>query len=444
MRQALVAAAELYSNAAGTPSTGAQGFALLDWLGLSDLSDAADREDLARLLRFAAKLDHLFELRSPTAPGLCCFGAVASTSEYGAVVSATASVSGVGQDRATAFRACVAEAAEFVCQFESGEETRASSPGIRREGPDGSWHAATEAYAWNGLTGGRELDASDWVWAERVTDGRWCRLPGILTFRRGRGRDANGLSYAMGVGVAAGRNAQEAACHAILEWVERDAVALWWRGGRSPAAVPMEIFDGTGLAGRLGQYRDGLVERRTWFLDLTTDLDIPVAAALSVGRDGQGFAYGFAAATNLADACRNALDELLQIELADHLVAAKQRERGNEGLNETDRKHLERFSKIGSDWPGLQAAKMGTAECRRNEDSRDAKEVLAYLAQRLEAHGHPVHLVDLTREDIAVPVIRAIVDGLQPDPSELVLPRLETQRQASGLARIPGDAIALY
>lgn len=438
-RQALVAAAGLCSGAAVEPSGAEEGGRLLDWLGLSGALGAGDRQDAARLLEFASRMDRLFELAAPDAPGMCAFGAVVSTHSYGAKVRDVASVSGVGPDRASAFRACVAEAVEYVSQFES-EDDRRLAPSVNSR-PD------IMSSVWRELAGDAPIDIADRVASSRGADGRPDAVPGALVYRRGKGRMPNGLSYAMGLGVAAGRTREEAACHAVLEWVERDAVALWWRGGRAPAAIPFEVAVEGGLCDRLRAYRQGQDRRRTWFLDLTTDIGIPVVAALSVDRENRGFAYGFSAGANLAGACCGAFDELCQIELADHVVAAKRRENGDGGLNEVDRKHLARASGVASDWPGLQPSRMAgciapEADCPSPAEA--SSEILHGLVRKLEDCGHCVHLVDLTRMDIAVPVMRAIVAGLQPDPSDLVTARLAAQRRASTLVRIPGDVVALY
>lgn len=436
-RQTLVSAAELVTGA-GDPENGGPGAEFLKWLGVTLALDEADRRDLASLLRFAAGLDRLFELPVPDAPGLACFGASVSVAAYGGEVDAVTSVSGVGPSRIAAFRACVAEACEFVCQFETTGDAR-----LRTVEAGDTSRESIDALDFQILRGGTSGDPTDWVEAVRLPDRSRDAVPADLCWRRTGGRRPNGLPYLMGIGVAAGRTREEAAYRAILEWVERDAVALWWKGGRRPGAIDLETLASSGVIELLRHYRQGRDDRCSWLLNLTNDVGIPVAAALSSGRDGTGVAYGFAAGGSMAEALRGATEELLQIELADRIVAAKRAERGDEGLNETDRKHLARAGTVRGDWLNLQPTCISPCENLSSVDD-DQNVRLNLLATRLDGRGHAVRVIDLTRSDFDIPVARAIVSGLQPDPSELVSKRLSRQRALAAVGEIPGDRVELY
>ncbi|NRG19475.1 YcaO-like family protein [Rhizobiales bacterium] len=436
-RQTLVSAADLVTGA-NDPESGGLGPEFLKWLGVTPELDEADRRDLANLLRFAAGLDRLFELPVPDAPGLACFGASVSVAAYGAKVNAGTSVSGVGPSRLAAFRACVAEACEFASQFEIPEDAR-----VRIVEPDSVSPGSIDDCEFQELHGGNSVNPTDWVEAVRLPNRSRDAVPADLCWRRSGGRRPNGLPYLMGIGVAAGRTREEAAYRAILEWAERDAVALWWRGGRRPGAVDLETLASSGVVELLKHYRQGRTERRSWFLNLTNDVGIPVAAALSSDRDGAGVAYGFAAGGSMEEALRGAIEELLQIELADRVVAAKRAERGDEGLNETDRKHVARAGMVRGDWLNLQPVCIAPHETLSPVDD-DQDNRLNLLATRLGSRGHAVRIIDLTRPDFDIPVARAIVTGLQPDPSELVSKRLSHQRALAVTGEIPGDRVELY
>ncbi len=334
----------------------------------------------------------------------------------------------------------MAEAVEYVCQFEMEADERVFAESD-----------AADLGRWTSLLGNTSGDVVNsygrrWVEARNPATGERDLIPAALCFRRSKGRRPNGLPYAMGLGVGAGQNREEAALHAILEWVERDAVALWWRGGGEPSAISAKSLAASGVVEQLRRYRQGATGRKTWFLDLTSDLGIPVVAALSVNNDNGGFAYGFSAGMTVETALAGALAELLQIELADHLVAAKREEGGEARLNETDHGHLARAGTVSPGWPGLQPCAMaaGKRAWAMPQGAETAAGRLRALAKSLVEHGHPVHLVELTRADIGVAVMRAVIPGLQPDPADLVTRRLAERRRMSRMSQIPGDQVALY
>jgi hypothetical protein len=150
----------------------------------------------------------------------------------------------------------------------------------------------------------------------------------------------------LSIGCAAGPSTDAAALHGLLELVERDAAAVWWRGGRRPRPLALEHPALADAAALLARLRQGGRGRRSWLLDITTDLGVPAVAAVSVGLDGAGFCCGLAARPGLAAACRAALLELCQMELALAVVAAKREEGGEAALNPRDLSHQARFTGI--------------------------------------------------------------------------------------------------
>ena len=120
-----------------------------------------------------------------------------------------------------------------------------------------------------------------------------------------------------------------------------------------PRSIPPQHEAGIVADGLLRQLRHGAsVQRRTWLLDITTDIGVPCVAAVSCRADGSGFAFGLAARPALEAAARSAIVEMCQLELADAVVAAKRSERGDDALNAQDRIHLQRAA-INADQCGL-------------------------------------------------------------------------------------------
>ena len=57
----------------------------------------------------------------------------------------------------------------------------------------------------------------------------------------------------------------------------------------------------------LAQLRQGASARRSWLLDITTEIGVPCVAAVSCMADGFGFAFGLAARPTLEAAARSAV-----------------------------------------------------------------------------------------------------------------------------------------
>ena len=118
-----------------------------------------------------------------------------------------------------------------------------------------------------------------------------------------------------------------------------------------------------GRTSLLQQLRAGASSsRRSWLLDITTDIGIPCIAALSCRPDGRGLAFGLASRLTLQAAARSAIFELCQIELAYAVIEAKRSERGEAALNAKDRVHVQRAMAIDADQCALLRPGPGRAE----------------------------------------------------------------------------------
>ncbi len=173
----------------------------------------------------------------------------------------------------------------------------------------------------------------------------------------------------------------------------------------------------------LSRLRQNATGRRSWLLDITTDIGVPCVAAVSCGADGFGFAFGLAARPTLKAAARSAILEMCQLELALAVVEAKRRESGEAALNARDRGHRRRATMIDAyRCPLLQPV----PERKRHLaiDTGDPGAVLRLVVDRLGQLGIETFGLDLTRPRFAVPVARVIAPGLQPEPAEMMTPRL--------------------
>jgi ribosomal protein S12 methylthiotransferase accessory factor len=414
-----------------TSARDAEAQALLAALGYEPGSGDAEKAEpepeggsrRVALLRVAAKSRRIFQLRSPTAPGLICFGARFSPGVAGELhkEAPDISVSGVGLTMQAAFQACIGEAVEYLSQLETGEEglERTSDADPRLAGlSEGSRAFLTELIRAQTPA----VTELDWCRVGRLIDQAELFLPAEICLRRPEGRKLISPPFLLGTGTAAGEDFAAAALHGLLELIERDAAALWWRGGKRGRMIALDD-EGPGEASRLiAHLRGGVGGRRSWILDITTDVGVPCAAALSCRADGFGLAFGLAARPSMRDAMRSALLEMCQIELADAVVGAKLQERGVGGLNERDLAHLRRATSIDAEHCALLHPLPPKPEAIG--EGRSAPSDLASIVARLDGLGIEVFARDLRRPSFDVPAARVFAPGLQLEPSELTTPRL--------------------
>jgi ribosomal protein S12 methylthiotransferase accessory factor len=192
----------------------------------------------------------------------------------------------------------------------------------------------------------------------------------------------------------------------------------------------------------LPQLRQNATGRRSWLLDITTDIGVPCVAAVSCSADGFDFAFGLAARPTLKAAARSAILEMCQLELALAVVEAKRRESGEAALNERDGGHRRRATMINAD----QCPLLQPVPERKQHlaiDTTDPGAVLQLIVDRLGQFGIETFSLNLTRPRFAVPVARVVALGLQVEPSEIVTPRLAEMitRTGGGMKYTGGVAL---
>ncbi|MBE8519700.1 TOMM precursor leader peptide-binding protein [Amycolatopsis sp. H6(2020)] len=205
-------------------------------------------------------------------------------------------------------------------------------------------------------------------------------------------------------GNAAGGTLEDATLQGMLEVVERDAVALWWYNRTRQPPVDLDAFGDPWIA-ELREAYAGL-GREVWVLDLTADLGVPVLAAVSrhTGGPREAIMLGFGAHLDPAVAVRRALTELNQMMPA--LLD------GWDGGDDPDAVRWLRDATVANQ-PYLRPdPALGPA---RFEDasSPDLLADVRLVQARLEAAGLEVFVLDQTRPDIGLPVVKVIVPGLR-------------------------------
>ena len=128
------------------------------------------------------------------------------------------------------------------------------------------------------------------VWSLSAQTERW--LPTALCYF-GAAIPGHEVCVAESNGNAAGNTLAEAILHGVLELVERDHVALWWYNRVRRPAVELDTIAEPWLQALREHFVT--VGRELWVLDLTADLGICAAAAVSCGNDGGDVRIGFGA-----------------------------------------------------------------------------------------------------------------------------------------------------
>ncbi|MBR0847437.1 YcaO-like family protein [Bradyrhizobium diazoefficiens] len=418
---------------AGSPAQGRDGEleVILEKLGYLPLSGTTPSElrNRVALLQAAARFSDVFQLVSSDAPGVAFFGAEirAAGLDPNFLHQARSSASGAGLSLRQAFESCIGEGVEYLSQFETGQDRL-------HRGPIEDGLIAFDPASRTVLSEIMRPSACsdvDWIDATQLSSGRPVRFPADLCLRRTPERSGLTPPFSLSSGCAAGASFEAAALHGMLELVERDAASLWWRGGMRGRHVALEGPAMAAAAAFVAQARRGVATRRTWLLDITTDLDVPCIVAMSCRADGRGFACGLAARLAVENAVRSALMEMSQMELAYDVVEQKRREGGDAALNEYDRRHIARSTLIDAAScellhpvaPGSLAGEAGPDTPARQLDA---------LIGRLSARGVETFAVDLTRPAFGIPVVRIAAPALQMEPSEIVTARLSAARSRTG------------
>jgi ribosomal protein S12 methylthiotransferase accessory factor len=417
---------------AGDRNPGPEAAQFLDLLGYAgEQFSPAETGNRIGLLRFAARMNTLLPYRGPDAPGLLFFlgmfdaGAFADWSAEDAVVSTI----GADPRPGRAFEAAVGEAIEYASQLQRGDE-----PLHRAAGMPGAFSQAERSAlaAMLSLGDTETLLALDWLPARRLGDGAESALPADLCLRRPPCASVAQSAAPLSIGCAAGPTLDEAVLGGLLELVERDAAALWWRGGDKAAALALDGEAARQTTELLHEIRRGADRRATWLLDITSGIGIPCVAALSVDRDGRQISCGLSAGLSPAQAARSAIREMGQYELAYHLIEVKRRANPGHELNPQEREQMQRGAEILPDDQPLLHPALAPRRHAGN-DGMDPAEAIAWVASHLEAAGFQAHAVDLTRAEFGIPVAKVVVPGLQLDPSGMVTPRLLDRLRANGL-----------
>ncbi len=236
------------------------------------------------------------------------------------------------------------------------------------------------------------------VWSLR--DEGFKYLPtGLLYFFYGVGYQADSN------GCAAGNTLEEAVVQGFLELVERDAYAIWWYNRLPRRELDLEQFDDPYVRDLQTQLAES--GRRLWVLDVASDLAIPAFVAVThwMQNGKENIEFGSGAHFDARIALLRAVTELNQF-LSIGLMGGGTGERSS--LDGSTPFRLQ-------DHPFLTPS--GNSMIQLSSDSKfgrlDSREQVSACVRAAKQAGLDFLVLDQTRPDIDVPVVRVIVPGLR-------------------------------
>jgi ribosomal protein S12 methylthiotransferase accessory factor len=347
---------------------------------------------------FSGAAESVDELRQGLSSGSFGKGSTAEQGEASALMEAMERYSGIFQGdeirmkrRFADFAPGEAIAANDVLLFSDAQLRRGADPSLGPCDGEGAGPALFD-----------ETKKLEWspIWSLR--DERFKYLPTSMLYFFYRGpvafsADSNGC--------AAGNTLAEAIVQGFLELVERDAYAIWWYNRLQRPALDLSRFDDCYV--RELQMQLAATGRKLWVLDVTSDLGVPTYVAITHWmKDGrENVEFGSGAHFDARIALLRALTELNQF-LSLGLMG------GGTG----EKSSLDGMTPLRlDDHPYLRPN--GNRRAEADFDSKFSQldtqqQVMACVRLAKEA-GHDFLVLDQTRPDIGVPVVRVVVPGLR-------------------------------
>ena len=212
-------------------------------------------------------------------------------------------------------------------------------------------------------------------------------------------------------GCAAGNTREEAILQGFFELAERDAFAIWWYNRLRAPAVDLASFNDEYLAGAAEYYVQ--YERDLWVLDVSSDISIPAFVALSrrPSAETEDIIYGAGAHADPKVAAQRAICELNQCLT---WLPRPGRRDGKPIIDDPLALWWWKTARL-ADCPWLAPAE---APMRKAQDypvieSVDARDDVEYCQGLIEAGGMELLVLDQTRPDVGLPVVRVIVPGMR-------------------------------
>jgi ribosomal protein S12 methylthiotransferase accessory factor len=257
------------------------------------------------------------------------------------------------------------------------------------------WNRAGERYLWVPEPF-RDEQPVEWspLWSLRDERGRL--LPTAFCYYAYPLPTGDRFCQADSNGTAAGGCLEEAILQGFFELVERDAIALWWYHRLRRPAVDLASF-GEPFLDQIARFHRRL-DFRVRVLDITSDLAIPAFVATARAPDGERL-LGFGCHLDAGIAVARAVTELNQF--LPGSLAGRRRRLFSEPLG--DDAFLD---------PAPELAPLTAADYPRSEIA-DLAEAVRFCVARAAEHGLDTLVLDQSRQDAGVRVVKVVVPGLR-------------------------------
>ncbi len=240
----------------------------------------------------------------------------------------------------------------------------------------------------------------EWTAVRSLTEDRERYLPTAFCYYGYPDPTATRFCKADSNGNAAGNSLEDAIVRGFLELVERDCAAIWWYNRIPRAGINLDSFDLPFFEKVHRYYRSR--GREIAVLEISSDFEIPTCVALSRPENGDlsGLTLGFGASFNMSDAIRRALLEMTQ--LMPFVL---------DGGNTISLTGLPGGSEIDDCW--LRPAEDVPAKTAADFSPSEASD-LDQCLRVAEQHGLEVLLLDQTRDEVGLPVVKVLIPSLRP------------------------------
>ncbi len=215
-------------------------------------------------------------------------------------------------------------------------------------------------------------------------------------------------------GCAAGNTTEEAILQGFMELVERDSIALWWYNQVKRPRVDLDSFDEPYFQTLKDYYQT--LHREFWVLDITSDLNIPAFAAITrrTDREAEDIVLGYGTHFDPKIAILRALTEVNQILPAVLLANA-----------DGSTRYPPSSERLAIDW--WKTATLENQPYLVPDDSvapkvcadypqvwsDDLLEDVMTCKQIVQKNGMEMLVLDQTRPDIGLKVVKVIVPGMR-------------------------------
>jgi YcaO-like protein with predicted kinase domain len=258
-----------------------------------------------------------------------------------------------------------------------------------------------------------------WIEARDLLGGssRWLPYEFVHTDYTLPSGPASGYFPANTNGLASGNHLLEAVSHGVCEVIERDATTLWMQGGegfRRGRALRLDSVDDGECQELLARLNRARVAARVW--DTTSDVGVASFYCLVMGQD-DGFVdpeFGGGCHPARQVALLRALTEAAQARTT--YIAGSRDDFFRSDYSETARSRRYQRCRMLMDAGGEERHFHEVP----NSESETIREDVDWIMRRLRSAGiQQVLVVDLTKPEFGVPVVRVAVPGLEgPDKGD--------------------------